>query len=176
MLRSCCSCLSRQSAPPTPLASRLVALRPSPLGSSTAPRHAAALSTLARPSDHARRLPKPLPLPAVNRTQKRGVCDQQHFRTRHGNIRVNLVRTLAGTVWTGQPDTGNISQAAKGAVGIAQSRGERPYVSLLQLSPLSFRPSSAHFSCDPAHQVPRRRLFCSLARSTAVGTQVERRR
>lgn len=136
MLRSCCSCLSRQPAPPPPLASRLVVLRPSPLGSSTAPRHAAALSTLSRPSDHTRRLPKPpSPLPAVSRTQRRGVCDQQHFRTRHGNIRVNLVRILSRGPFGAHKLTRSSSQAAKGAVGIAQSRGERPYVSLLQLFP-----------------------------------------
>ncbi|GAA6018856.1 hypothetical protein JCM8202_002261 [Rhodotorula sphaerocarpa] len=39
--------------------------------------------------------------------QRRNWSDQQSFRTQHGNIRVNL--------------------NAKGAVGVAQSRGERPY-------------------------------------------------
>ncbi|GAA6056940.1 hypothetical protein JCM3770_007154 [Rhodotorula araucariae] len=84
MLHCCCSCLARRPSPsPAALAPWVTRSPPRP-----AP-------IRARPA-HAHLQPR-----------SRHYSDEQHFRTRHGSIRVNL--------------------KAKGAVGIAQSRGERPY-------------------------------------------------
>ncbi|BGP42412.1 Protein phosphatase 2C 6 [Rhodotorula kratochvilovae] len=79
MLHCCCTCLPRRTPLLAPLLTR-------PL--SAPPRRA---PHRPRPAHH----------------QRRAYSDEQHFRTQHGSIRVNL--------------------KAKGAVGFAQSRGERPY-------------------------------------------------
>ncbi|GAA5865571.1 hypothetical protein JCM3774_002054 [Rhodotorula dairenensis] len=105
MLCPPCSCLPRQLAPRVRTRNLASLIRPtrSPLGSTA--QLDAALWAQPRPSASTSRLPKPSA--ASTQGQRRGVCDKQQFRTRHGNIRIDL--------------------SSKSAVGIAQSRGERPY-------------------------------------------------
>lgn len=90
MLRSPCSCLPGQLAPRVRTRTLASLIRPtrSPLGSTA--QLDAALWTRPRPSASTS---SQVTTSGVSRqTQKRGVCDKQQFRTRHGNIRINLVR------------------------------------------------------------------------------------
>ena len=118
MLRCCCSCPLKRPSPLAPLALAL-ASSPSTSSSPLGP----ALARL--PASHSHQA-----------HQRRHSSTDQHFRTQHGAVRVNLVRPpppsspspprLPSRTRTHASYT---LQKAKGAVGVAQSRGERPCAS-----------------------------------------------
>jgi hypothetical protein len=109
----------------------------------------------------------------IKTSHQRWISDEQHFRTRFGNLKVNLVRlpnSRSLIVDADQNASTTNEQKSKGAVGVAQSRGERPFV---PFSPLSLAlPRQANL--DSFTQISRRLLLSTLGGVAEERSQVER--
>lgn len=172
MLRCCCSCpTATRASSSLSLVARSFSPSRSPSASSSSPLCPASAPTLRQshplgPRHHHQH---------QDQQQRRAFSDEQLFRTQHGQIRVNLVRSLSlSHPW---PRLNPVSLSLTPAEGKGRSRRgtvQRRATVRACLPPLSLLTATRLTRLDP--QLPGRRLRRAVPRPPAVGPQVERRR